>query len=181
MIASELPLLTGELAHRCLEEWNFSDDPAGFQAGLGPFLERWVKLESNENRERLRQELEEIFDLFFSSTAYRELSSARILGREVPLLIPWDGGIMEGVIDLLYEKEGLLYLADYKTDRITPEELPRTAESYHHQVRIYSEAARQSLHRDVAGFKLIFLRLGRAVELPRTEQRDLLAMLPNPV
>ena len=26
---------------------------------------------------------------------------------------------MEGVIDLIYEKNGLLYLADYKTDRIT--------------------------------------------------------------
>ena len=34
--------------------------------------------------------------------------------------MPWNGQIMEGVIDLIYEKNGLLYLADYKTDRIAP-------------------------------------------------------------
>ena len=72
---------------------------------------------------------------------------------------------MEGVIDLLYEKEGLLYLADYKTDRVEKKDLARHAENYRHQITIYSEAARRSLKREVAGFKLVFLRLGQAFEV----------------
>jgi ATP-dependent exoDNAse (exonuclease V) beta subunit len=72
---------------------------------------------------------------------------------------------MEGVIDLIYEKHGLLYLADYKTDRIKRNELRAGAERYRQQAEIYIEAARTSLGRQVAAFKLIFLRLGETVEV----------------
>ena len=72
---------------------------------------------------------------------------------------------MEGVIDLIYEKDGLLYLADYKTERIEKKDLLQAAENYRHQVQIYSEASRLSLKREVAGFKLIFLRLGEALQV----------------
>lgn len=165
-VSSEPSLLIGELAHRFLEDWNFGNDAAKFRARLEPFLDRWVGPKQQGNREQLQRELEEIFDSFFSSAAYRELSSAQILGREVPLLIPWDGQVMEGVIDLLYEKEGSLYLADYKTDRVRKKDLSQHAENYRYQVKIYSEAARRSLQRDVAGFTLVFLRLGEAFEVP---------------
>ena len=164
-VSSELPLLIGELAHRFLENWDFGDDPAEFRARLEPFLDRWIEPKQQANREQLQRELEEILASFFSSGAYRELSSSRILGREVPLLIPWDGRIMEGVIDLLYEREGQLFLADYKTDRVEKKDLARHAENYRHQTTIYSEAARRSLKREVAGFKLVFLRLGQAFEV----------------
>jgi hypothetical protein len=36
---------------------------------------------------------------------------------------------------------------------------------YRHQAEIYSRAVRRSLKREVAAFKLIFLRLGEAVEV----------------
>ena len=161
--SSELPLLIGELAHRFLENWDFGDDPAEFRARLEPLLEKWIEPKQQANREQLRHELEEIFDSFFSSEAYRELRSSDILGREVPLLIPWDGRIMEGVIDLLYERDGQLFIADYKTDRVEKKDLHEAAGRYRHQVEIYSEAARRVMKREVAAFKLIFLRLGEAV------------------
>jgi ATP-dependent helicase/nuclease subunit A len=164
LMSSELPLLIGELAHRFMEQWNFGDDPAEFRASLEPFLNRWIAPDQQAHRERLESELEEILASFFASNAYRELSAAQILGREVPLLIPWDGGIMEGVIDLLYEKDGRVFLADYKTDRVERKDLAQAASRYHHQAEIYSEAARRVLKKDIAGFKLIFLRLGEAVE-----------------
>ena len=69
------------------------------------------------------EELKTIFERFLNSDIYAEISKAQILGREVPLLIPWNGQIMEGVIDLIYERKGLLYLADYKTDRIEGKDL----------------------------------------------------------
>ena len=101
----------------------------------------------------------------FASKAYAELAAARILGREVPLLLPWDGNIMEGVIDVIFERNGLLYLADYKTDRTSRNELARHAQVYHQQAEIYTRAAQESLRRNVAAFKLIFLRLGEAIEV----------------
>ena len=60
---------------------------------------------------------------------------------------------MEGVIDLIYEKNGLLYLADYKTDRVARNELSQAAERYRQQAEIYSQAVKQSLGRELAGSK----------------------------
>jgi ATP-dependent helicase/nuclease subunit A len=109
--------------------------------------------------------MREILGAFFPSAAYRELAAARILGREVPLLLEWDdAAVMEGIIDLLYEKDGKIFIADYKSDRVEPDEVAEAVSRYHHQVAIYSEAVRRTLGKDVAGFKLIFLRLGESVE-----------------
>jgi ATP-dependent helicase/nuclease subunit A len=79
--------------------------------------------------------------------------------------MPWNGQIMEGVIDLIYEKNGLLYLADYKTDRLNGREVEHAAARYRHQAEIYCKAAGRSLGREIAAFKLIFLRSGVAVDL----------------
>ena len=73
--------------------------------------------------------------------------------------------VVKGVIDLIYERDGLLYLADYKTDRITKDQLTEGAARYSQQAEIYSRAVKQSLGRELAAFKIIFLRLGEAVEL----------------
>ncbi|MFQ5683643.1 MAG: UvrD-helicase domain-containing protein [Candidatus Binatia bacterium] len=158
-------MLVGELAHRFLQEWGFKSNPKDFQDQLTPFLDRWLKPTSAGDRRRIQPELEGIFRVFFASQAYMELASANILGREVPLLISWNGQIMEGVIDLIFEKDDQLYLGDYKTDRIQQKDLEQVAAKYRHQVRVYSEAARQSLSREVTGFKLFFLRLGQATQV----------------
>lgn len=165
IVPAELSLLIGALAHRFLQDWDFSENPPRFREKLEPFLDKWLEVKRQENRREVQKDLEKIFESFFSSKTYRELSSSRFLGREVPFLIPWNGQIMEGVIDLIYEKDGLLYLADYKTDRVQKRALRRVARTYRHQVRIYSEAVRRSLKREVAGFKLVFLRLGEALEV----------------
>ena len=85
---------------------------------LRDFIAHSLPQEFESSRREIESDLQDIFRGFFRSKAYAELASARILGREVPLLMPWDGRFMEGVIDVIYERNGLLYLADYKTDRI---------------------------------------------------------------
>jgi len=166
-------VLIGELAHRFLEAWDFAQDGEKFGSRLGPFLDQWLPSDLRSERESIEAELAEIFGGFFDSKIYAELARSQILGREVPLLMPWDGQIMEGVIDLIYEHDGLLYLADYKTDRIAREELTQGAKRYGQQAQIYSRAARQSLEREVAAFKVIFLRLGEAVRVPPDESQEL--------
>ena len=156
-------MLVGELAHRFLESWDFAQGGENYGGRMGPFLDQWLPLALRPDRAQIHADLTEIFSVFFGSKIYSELATSQILGREVPLLMPWDGQIMEGVIDLIYEHDGLLYLADYKTDRIAREELTQGAERYRQQAHIYSRAARQSLQREVAAFKVIFLRLGEAV------------------
>jgi ATP-dependent exoDNAse (exonuclease V) beta subunit len=167
-LAAELPLRIGELAHRFLEYWDFSRSPAGFEAELTAFLDRWVAPKWAANRAEIEGELRQILTAFFSSPAYAELGTVRFLGREVPLLLKWqDAAVMEGVIDLLYEKDGKIFIGDYKSDRVEPDGIAEVAARYHHQVEIYSEAVRRTLKKDVAGFKLIFLRLGTSVEALR--------------
>jgi ATP-dependent exoDNAse (exonuclease V) beta subunit len=104
---------------------------------------------------------------------YAELASARKFARATPLLMPWGDAVMEGVIDLIYEHDGLLYVADYKTDNVERGDLRAAAERYRPQAEIYSRAARQGLKREVAAFKLIFLRLGETVEIAITPTHEL--------
>lgn len=98
-----------------------------------------------------------ILEKFFKSPPFRELAKAEILARELPFVIPRGGRIVQGVIDVIYRAAGKVYVADYKTDKlIRPEDYGLIRE-------IYSEAARRILKVE-PGFKLIYLRQGRAVE-----------------
>jgi ATP-dependent helicase/nuclease subunit A len=166
-------MLVGELAHRFLEGWDFAQGVENYVERMEPFLDQWLPPELRQQRARIHADLAEVFSGFFGSRIYSELASSQILGREVPLLMPWDGQIMEGIIDLIYEYDGLLYLADYKTDRIAREELTQGAERYRQQARIYSRAARESLQREVTAFKVIFLRLGEAVPVSPDAKKEI--------
>jgi ATP-dependent helicase/nuclease subunit A len=156
-------LLLGSLAHGFLQQLDFSAPPERIKKNLADYMERQPDSSDLLRRAALLQELSDIFTIFLRSRVFAELCSAKIIGREVPLLMPWDGQVMEGVIDLIYEKHGRLYLADYKTDRVKKPELQRAAEPHRRQAAIYAEAAWRSLQRHVDGFELIFLRLGESV------------------
>ena len=166
-------LVVGDLAHRFLQNWQFTSDVKEYKGQLHDFITLSLPREFASSCREIEAELEDIFQAFFRSKVYAELTGARILGREVPLLMPWNGQIMEGVIDLIYEKNGLLYLADYKTDRITKDQLTEGAARYNRQAEIYSRAVKQSLGRELAAFKIIFLRLGEAVELGAEKNKEL--------
>lgn len=166
-------LVVGDLAHRFLQNWDFSTGVDDFEPGLRDWIAGALPGEPASSRRKIESELGDIFQAFFRSKAYAELAGARILGREVPLLMPWNGQVMEGVIDLVYENNGLLYLADYKTDRIAQHELSQGAARFRVQAEIYSQAVKQSLGREPAAFKIIFLRLGAAVELGVERRKQL--------
>ncbi|TMA96045.1 MAG: hypothetical protein E6J74_09900 [Deltaproteobacteria bacterium] len=166
-------LVVGDLAHRFLQNWQFASDVKEYKGQLHDFITLSLPREFASSHREIETELEDIFHAFFRSKAYAELTDSRIVGREVPLLMPWNGQIMEGVIDLIYKKNGLLYLADYKTDRITKDQLAEGAARYNRQAEIYSRAVKQSLGRELAAFKIIFLRLGEAVELGAEKNKEL--------
>ena len=157
-------LILGELAHQVLEHWDFQTQRV--EEDLHEAIARHApELPAAEHRVVVR-ELKAIWATLAGSPVYRELRGARILGREIPFVLPWDGQIMEGVIDLVYERQGQLYVADYKTDQVTDGDIAGVMHDYRHQAQVYTEAVRRGLNRDVAAFRLILLRLGRGVDVP---------------
>ena len=58
--------------------------------------------------------------------------------------------------------------------KIRPGELRQGAERYRQQAEIYTQAANQSLRREVAAFKVIFLRTGEAIEIVTERNKELM-------
>ena len=106
--------------------------------------------------ERTDPEAAELLEKFFKSAAFKELAKAEILARELPFLLPRDGRVVQGVIDVVYRSGGKLVVADYKTDTILK------PESYGLIRELYTEAVRRALGEDPV-FKLIYLRHGKSV------------------
>jgi ATP-dependent helicase/nuclease subunit A len=107
--------------------------------------------------EGLDEEAAEILRKFTKSAPFKELAKAEILARELPFVIPRDGRVVQGVIDVVYRIGGKVYVADYKTDKLLE------PEKYALIRDIYSEAVKRVLKVEPV-FKLIYLRQGRAVE-----------------
>jgi ATP-dependent helicase/nuclease subunit A len=71
--------------------------------------------------------------------------------------------IMTGIIDLIYRLDGRLWIADYKTDRLTLAEMPERVATYRPQARAYLQAVVDALGERPAGFNFVFLRSGQMV------------------
>jgi len=172
----------GGLVHKALEDWSYRDAVEVMLEQLDRHAARWLPDEFKGNRNEILTEAREVLQAFARSDAYGELKGATILGREVPFLMPWPGpppalvgtggssagpppALMEGRIDLIYKRDGAVWLADYKTDRVTEANVAERAEAYGEQARIYTEAVRHAFGHRPAGFKVIFLRLGQAVSV----------------
>ena len=108
-------------------------------------------------------EVVKILSGFLDSEAYQELQGAEILGREMPILLNWNGQIMRGIIDILYRTDKGVIVSDYKTDQVKIEDVTAKAAKYRHQKEVYTEAVRRCLKVSDPEFKLIFLRLGKGV------------------
>ena len=163
ILTPDVALIVGEVTHRILENWDFQT--GNVQADLDQALAQHIIPVSEQERWLVTEEIRALWATFSSSPAYQELGSARVLGRELPFVLPWGQQVMEGVIDVLYEFQEEIYVADYKTDQIGADELDQALESHRQQAEIYTAAVERSLDREVAGFKLILLRLGRMVSM----------------
>jgi ATP-dependent helicase/nuclease subunit A len=68
--------------------------------------------------------------------------------------------VVQGIADLLIMNPEGLHLIDYKTDRVTPKQLPQRVKLYENQLRLYGGAAQAILQQRVAGKWLYFLHPG---------------------
>src|SRR5207247_5038253 len=129
--SSALASAIGGLVHRALEDWSYRDAVEVLLEQLDRHAARWLPDEFKGNRDEILGEAREVLQAFARADAYGELKEATILGREVSFFMPWRdegekvgvGGarfvgpppsLMEGRIDLIYKKDGAVWLADYK-------------------------------------------------------------------
>jgi ATP-dependent helicase/nuclease subunit A len=152
----------GILIHAFLQEWDYDADVGRWRAEADAF----IAARGDDDLGVTTEDLGRVLGPFFSSPLYRELAGARILGREVPLIMPWEDAIMEGVIDLIYEHDGRLYVADYKTDAVDAASARAAAERYRVQGDVYGRAVREGLGREVEAFRCLFLRPAVAIDVP---------------
>ncbi|MBX3325876.1 MAG: UvrD-helicase domain-containing protein [Nitrospira sp.] len=161
----EVGRLTGIAAHRILERWDFSSLPSGLLDQIKPVLQLILQPEDQPLLAAVTDSLRELFTTFGGSPLYDRLRSSQILGREVPFTMPWgDRQVMEGVMDVLYRYDGELWIADYKTDVVSSDQVTARAEQYRTQGEVYKAAVRQRL-KQPPRFHCLFLRCATAVEL----------------
>ncbi|UVT16527.1 MAG: UvrD-helicase domain-containing protein [Nitrospira sp.] len=158
--------LAGVVAHRLLERWDFSQDPSGLREQVAPAIQAALGPDDQSYAGAVAESVHDLLATFGRSEAYARLRSAQILGREVPFVMPWrDRQVMEGVIDLIYRLDGELWVTDYKTDTVSPDQAAARAELYRPQSEVYKVAVRQSLGVEAVRFHCLFLRCATVVEL----------------
>lgn len=72
-----------------------------------------------------------------------------------------DAMLMQGVVDCFIVEKGEITVIDYKTDRISPEEMPARAVHYSSQLRAYARALERICTMPVTGCLLYFLSIGQ--------------------
>jgi ATP-dependent exoDNAse (exonuclease V) beta subunit len=129
--------------------------------------------ESAARDEDVLRSVDDVKDYVRAAAASTPVQSALASGRywrEVPVgVLQDDDSILEGAIDLLYEREdGTFAIVDYKTDRVPEHEVASRAESYRAQGEAYARSVTLVTGRDVASIVFVFAALrGLAYRLAR--------------
>jgi len=112
-----------------------------------------------EDREQVRRELP--FTVAFKQTeleAFAGKPSADRPGAD-------DLIIVQGIADLVLIRENEIWILDFKSDRVSPDELNERIARYRPQVQLYQQALERTCRRPVTRLWLHFLHLGRSVEI----------------
>jgi len=163
---ADLARLIGVCAHAVLEQWDFTRPRAEICTVIKQACRRCVAQDHPQLMANVTEDLTALFESFLSSVPYKRLQRATVLGREVPFVMPLgEGQMMEGVIDLIYRLDGRIWIADYKTDDVSAEDVQTRADCYRSQADSYSRAVASALGLPSLSFQFIFLRPGVAVDV----------------
>jgi len=152
---------TGILVHSVLEKMDFSRYSKKDVSGL---VEDFRGKIPEEFRDKVLDEAKRILENI--DFLISELKDARILFREMPFFMEKDGTVIEGRVDVVYRKDGVVYVMDYKTNRYTSrKELEKLLDIYRTQAEYYKEAVKRLFPEDRVVFRLAFLRTAELVDL----------------
>ena len=161
-------IAVGHICHKVLE-WEFSGQwPRGLKKGKEAIAEAGRLFDvsaDHESGKRVLNDAKKILANFYASDIFSDLKKQKILGCEVPFhysLKP--GAAMHGIMDLVYEENGQVIVADYKTSRVNVDTKSAIVERYAAQGAAYQEAILKALGQK-ALFEIIFLRTNERVRL----------------
>lgn len=156
--------LLGRVCHGVLESWAWGQT-AEVPAAVGRAAARLASEFPGASWREIQKEAVLLLSKFFNSPVGQDLGHQTLLAREAPFLYADAGTVVRGVIDLLYRRDGKLWVVDFKTDRLAPGEADVHAQRYAEQGRDYREAVVRSMG-EPCGFEVVFLRTGERVVLP---------------
>ena len=87
---------------------------------------------------------------------------------ELPMVLPVNNTVIQGIIDRLYQVDNVWYLEDYKTDKVIK------PEHYHLQLALYYDAVKKVLHIEPI-VQLVYLRESKVIVLDKDLLEPILA------
>ncbi len=154
----------GTLVHAVLERIDFKrpepvDNLCASLAGLLP----------DPPKEKTVARAAALVEEFLASPRAAELAAAQVIRREVEFLLPWPPTgdqptqrYFHGYIDCLYQgADGSWRLLDFKTNRVTENNITAVANQYELQLLVYTLAIEQALGEPPAEVALLLLDDGR--------------------
>jgi len=148
--------LFGRLVHRLFEsiEWESRT-----------LLEETAALEARElgAEPAMTAKAVEMVRIALDSDLVKRIIRADRYFKEVPFTFKEEEGIVEGVIDVLFEEAGKVIIVDFKTDKVPKSKLADKVAEYRHQVETYRRAVTATCGTPPAEAILFFLHPMEAV------------------
>ena len=148
----------GAFVHKLLEWIPFEGQDPVATSRLARALAPSYRL-SDREAERAVEHVSRVLAMPLVERARR----ARRVWREIPLFFPEEGKLVEGIVDLVFEEDDGLVVADYKTEALAPGEEAARADRHATQLRAYHRGLRDALGKVVKERFVVFTSLGRAV------------------
>jgi ATP-dependent helicase/nuclease subunit A len=105
-------------------------------------------------------EVAELVRRALSSDAAGRARSARRALREVPFAVARDGTIVEGFVDMVIESDDGIEIVDWKTDHLSPADVPERLRSYELQAGLYVLGLEAATGRPVTRVTYVFASAG---------------------
>jgi len=134
----------GSLVHEALASWRFPADPDRDFERWGEARARGYGITDSQQLVDAVRRTRQLLLRFRSHSLYVEMDRADQRLHEVPYSLGVDGRVESGIIDALYQREGVWTIVEFKTDRVKNQlELERllTDEGYSAQAQRYVTAA----------------------------------------
>ncbi len=168
--------IIGEMVHRVLGWWQFSEDHSNFDDRLDSYAWELGVVDEGQRKYAI-QEAHELLDKMKRSQVYNWLLNAKQLYREIPFVYHSDKRIIHGVLDVLLQRpDDSWIILDYKTSHVkgykrgTDEKLLREhALRYHLQVGVYAAAVQWQLSGIVPDAYIYYIRYGQYIRVETME------------
>jgi ATP-dependent helicase/nuclease subunit A len=157
-ISSESARGFGSLVHRVLEWIPFSNESNAGARAMAQALAPNFGLDADDGR-RAGDVVAQVLGLPVITRARK----AESVWRELPVWFPEGEELVEGVIDLVFEEDGELVVVDYKTDRISAEQILAQAAHHAPQLQLYGRGLARATGQRIRQRLVVFTALGREI------------------